>query len=306
VKTLLFLSLLFFTLFAQNDFLLCKQKLQDSHSFYNNKLYLLLENNLRVSSEPIKGEKALKYDPFLSLYLYKNKQNFQYPFRFNHLPKRKKAIISENVIKPIFYTPHQVKLLLEPLKPNPAVVVTPCCFVEGIVTKRGYISKEFIEHFINKDSYGDIGVRVGKDAKVMSVDILFPNNPFKKGDKILYLGKKRYNSMADILLLDAEQYIEVTLRRGTKTLKRKVYVQKRVAGGLLSDTFLEKKGLVFDKKLSLMEILPNKYGLVQGDKLLKVNGVDVLTQEDVRRALKPHNNLLLFWRDGFEFFVKIN
>lgn len=62
------------------------------------------------------------------------------------------------------------------------MLLNSCCAIEGIVTERGIIEKEYIDRFlkVKKVSYGDFGVRV-KD--VGSDVVVFSSNPFIEGNR---------------------------------------------------------------------------------------------------------------------------
>ena len=86
-------------------------------------------------------------------------------------------------------------------------------------------------------------------------------------------------------------------------------IHKRYGGGYISDTFLEKKGIFFDKDLKIIKLkgMYKSYGFKLGDKLLKVNGTFVNSYTEVRKNISNFDEKasLLFQRDGFQFFVSI-
>lgn len=67
-------------------------------------------------------------------------------------------------------------------------------------------------------------------------------------------------------------------------------------------------GIIFDNSLRVIAINDSAkhYGLKLGDRLLQVNFKDVLSFTQVKEALKVSPANLLFLRNGFQFFVKLD
>ncbi|MEA3331586.1 MAG: PDZ domain-containing protein [Campylobacterota bacterium] len=302
----------------------CKQKIIDSKSIINQSLQFPVKKHQRILfSTSIVHAKILKYDPYLSLYLIEDKEGFKYPFKINYnltlgtAGVDKKMAIEGKILK------RQVGLnsfakYSEPLF-VPSLLLTSCCSLEGIVTSKGIIEKEYIDRFVNvkKVSYADIGIRVedkNKDIVVNAINPYMKGNPFKLGDFILeFDGKKVKTSavlMRKILFSKIGSIHKVKVKRGRKVLTLKVKGKKRYGGGYLSDTFLEFLGLSFDKNLYIVKIekKAEKYGLKLGDRLLQINQTDIFNEEDIIKTIlqtKNSSNLLL-QRDGFQFFVNVN
>jgi len=264
----------------------------------------------------------VKYDPFLSLYLVKNKEPFAYPFTLDTTKKSPLAMVSDTKSCQANVAQRQLGLnsfakLREPLI-APSLLTTSCCFLAGIVTKRGVIEEEYIEHFLatQRVEYGDMGIRVKQYKNrvfVSAKDPFFENNPLKKDDVIVAMDGKKVQSAA--LLMQRILFAKVGskhtldyLRKGKKK-KTTITLQKRYGGGYVSDTFLEKKGLYFDEKLHLTKIGGkfSTYGLKVGDRLIQVNKKPIKSQKELRSYIEKHHNIasLLFERNGFEFFVNI-
>lgn len=304
---------------------LCLKKVKDSNSISNSKLQVPIAKHKRVvfcTTKP--SGKILKHDPYLGLYLIEDKKGFLYPFKIDKkTPKRlwavnNKMVISGKIIKkqvglnnfatfskPLFY---------------PSVVVDSCCDLEGIVTPKGIIQKDYIERFVksNRVEYGDIGIRT-RDKKgcieVESYNPFLKNNPFRVGDCVVkYDGKKVLDAsalMKDILFSKIGSTHKVVVKRGSKIIALdNITTKKRRGGGYLSDTFLEVLGISFDKDLYITDISQDarKYQLKLGDRLLEVNYKAVTNEEDILKSIsqsKKHT-YLLFERDNFEFFIKVN
>lgn len=301
----------------------CVQKTKASHAVLKNSLSIPLKNNKRLLFTHQKpNAKILKYDPFLSLYIVEDRSPFAYPFDVNMRIQLGTAMVTAKGSCEGKFVANQIGLnsfarYSEPLI-APALLLSSCCWLEGIVTSRGIIQKEYLQRFIESKTteYSDIGIRV-RDKKgkliVTACDPFFSENPFEKGDRILYYDSKRVTSasslMQKILFAPLHSKHRVLIRRGSKKLSLFVKTQKRYGGGYISDTFLESKGLYFNKNLALTKILKEfqKYGLHLGDRLIQVNGVLVSNQNELRAYISKYKDYssLLFERDGFEFFVNI-
>jgi hypothetical protein len=102
----------------------------------------------------------------------------------------------------------------------------------------------------------------------------------------------------------------VKIKRANEFITISAKTQNRAGGGYLSDTFLEFLGISFDKNLFIIKIekKAEHYGLKLGDKLLQVNLKDVENEEEILEIIdNPKKSAnLLFQREHFQFFVKVN
>jgi len=320
----LFLASLFVTLNAcDSDFSSCVLKVKDSHVIDNTTLSIPLYNRKRLLFSTQKPHAAiLKYDKFLSLYLLEDTHPFAYPFAINTQRGGKSAIVNAKCAKSGMIVQHQIGLNTlgrynKRLTP-PAILTDACCDLEGIVTPKGVIEKAYIQRFITtkENNYADIGVRV-RDAKgcveVYAVDPFFPKNPFEEGDCIVGFDNKKIISAAQFMRLVLFSTINtqhtVAIKRAKHYKKMSIFTKKRYGGGSLSDTFLEREGVYFNKQLEIVSLFKKfrDYGLEIGDKLIQVNGVRVNTQEELRKYIhhKKGYSSLLFERNKFQFFVNI-
>lgn len=302
----------------------CKQKIIDSKSIVGQTLQIPVDNNTRlIFSLTVPHAKIIKYDPFLSLYLVEDKSCFEYPFTINNnlslanVSVDKTTAIEGKILK------NQIGLnsfatFSESLH-APALLTNSCCALEGIVTPRGIIDKEYIQRFLTtKDTaYADIGIRVQDEKNLViiaAIDPFMKNNLFKKDDCILVLdGKKVQDSaslMREILFAKVGSAHIVKIKRGSEILEIKVTSKKRYSGGYKGDTFLEQYGWLFDKDLNIIKINNNvnNYGLKLGDRLIQVNGKEVKNQQDIIENISGFKDYasLLFERENFQFFVQIN
>jgi hypothetical protein len=317
-------SLLFINLQAcKGGYTACVAKVKDSHAIENNILQIPLEKNTRLLYTHTKPDaKILKYDPFLSLYLIEDKNPFAYPFAINMRLQLGTAMVTNKGSCEGKIIRNQIGLntlasYSEPLL-IPSLLTSSCCWLEGIVTPRGIIQKEYLKHFVTakKSEYGDIGIRVKNEkgrVVVTECDPFFKPNPFKVNDIILALDGKKVKAASTFMrkVLFSKTGLKHTLKiqREKSYLSYRVTTKKRYGGGELSDTFLESQGLYFDKELFLVQIGKQfkKYGIKEGDRLIQVNGVKVKNQKELREYLQSAKNYssLLFERNGFEFFVNI-
>ena len=324
LRLLLYFTLFFIELHAcDGGYASCIAKVRDSQAIQQKQISIPLKDKKRLLyAESKPNKEILKFDPFLGLYLVKDTKAFAYPFDLNMHLQLGTAMVTKSCSREGRFTQDQqglnnLALYSEPLL-YPALLTSSCCSLEGIVTSRGIIQKEYINRFLTNQSvtYGDIGVRLKDTKKGIVVDAKDPfieNNPFKKGDIFVAFDKYKVENTADVMQkilfssLGKKHIVEI--KRNKKSLTFHVITTKRYGGGLVSDTFLESKGLFFDKELRLCEITGSfkNYGLKLGDKLIQVNGVLIRNQEELREYIENSKDYssLLFERNGFEFFVNI-
>ncbi len=321
LRLLVSFLLLFINLYAcKGGYSSCVAKVKDSHTIQKQILYIPITPTKRLCYGVKKPHgKIIKYDKFLSLYFLKSDDYFSYPFESNLRVQLGTALVTNKNAKEGKFLSSQVglnKLARYTSTDYPALITSSCCSLEGIVTPRGVIQKEYINHFLNtKDlRYGDIGVRLEeKDHKVFinEVDPFVQKNPFKKGDVVIAFDTKKVYSAAKMM-----QYIlfskitskhKITILRGSVYKHFNVYISQRYGGGEVSDTFLESKGLYFNSHLQIIIIAKKaeKYLLHKGDKLLQIDGKRVANEAEVRAAMNVNKKgiSLLFERNGFQFFV---
>jgi len=325
LRLLLALNLLFLNLYAcKGGFDSCRLKVVDAGVIVGNSLHIPLKNNQKLIYSTVEPHaKIIKHDPYLSLYLVEDKNGFKYPFRINTNQSLgsfgvDNSSVVEGKIEKRQVGLNDFALFSEPLS-APSLLLNSCCAIEGIVTQSGIIEKEYIERFLKtKDvSYGDFGIRVkdvGSDVVVFSSNPFIKDNGFKKGDILLELdGKKIKNSaefMQDVLFSKIGSTHNVKIKQAGKLLSLSIKSHKRIGGGYLSDTFLEFLGISFDKNLFIIKIekKAQHYGLKLGDRLLQVNQKDVRQEGDILEIIDdPKKSAdLLFQREDFQFFVKVN
>lgn len=324
-RLFLALNFLLLNLYAcKGGFEACKLKTIHSSSIVNDTLQIPIQKNQRiVFSTKTPNAKIIKHDPYLSLYLIEDGKKFKHPFRINNKLSLGTAAVNSKMAIEGKIVKKQVGLnsfakYSEPLF-APSLLLNSCCALEGIVTPKGIIEKEYIERFlkVKKVSYADIGIRVKDEKKLVIVKSSNPfmkGNPFKTGDCVLELdGKKVKDSasfMRDILFSKIDSIHKVKIKRASDLLTFSVKSQNRDGGGFISDTFLEFLGISFDKDSYIVKIEKKamKYQLKLGDRLLGINGQKIKSEEDVLNILakSKESSHLLFQRDQFQFFVTVD
>jgi len=318
------LNFLLLNLFAcKGGYNSCILKVNDSKSIANQALQIPLKKNQKLvfsSSQP--NAKIIKHDPFLNLYLIKDRKPFKHPFIINKNPALGIASINKKIAIEGKIAKQQVGLnsfatFSEALF-TPALVLNSCCALEGLVTPRGIIEKEYLQRFIESKSvgYGDIGIRVyDKNDKIIvtRVNPFVDNNPFKKDDIIISMDglkiKKSAIFMRNILFAKQGSSHKIKIQRGLKKTTCIVKIDKRYGGGYISDTFLEHIGIYLSKNLTITRLSDKykNYGIKVGDMLMQVNSKAVLNYDDIAKYVAEFKKpaTILIQRDGFQFFVNI-
>jgi hypothetical protein len=317
-------TLLFINLYAcKGGYNSCKLKIHDSYALTNSQTNIPVTKHKRVVFSRTKPTaKILKHDPFLSLYLVEDKKGFPYPFQMLTSTVMGVACVDRKRAVEGHIEKHQIGLnefaIFDQKVSSPALLLTSCCSLEGIVTPEGIIEKEYIERFlkIKKVSYSDIGIRVKEENSKVFVKAINPfmdGNNFLVGDQVLKFDNKQVSNAAElmqwILFSEIGSMHKVEIKRNDKYTTLNVQSKRRKGGGYLSDTFLEFLGLSFDKHLKIIKIesKAKKYGLKLGDKLLGVNHKKITTQEEIIKMISQSKKAtdLLFERHAFQFFVKV-
>ena len=320
----------------------CKQKLIDSNSVIAKTIEIpIAKNQILIYSEKIPKQAILKSDPFLNLYLVEDKHGFEHPFTINVGYPSGIAAITKTSAKEGTIIKKQVGLTslgeFDSNVTTPSILTNSCCSLEGIITPDGVIEKEYIERFLRVDdtSYADIGISVKETdtgVVVSAFNPFFANNPFNEGDCILEIdGKKVTQSaefMRDVLFSKIGSSYKVQIQRDSKILTVDVVSQKREYVGVkkthaimkpeakpivkkANPLYVTKKDEQQSNKSSAhswLDAEAKKYGLKLGDKLLQVNAKSVVSSKESMKNISDFKkgDILLFERDGFQFFVHIN
>ncbi len=323
-RLFLLVQLLLVNIYAcQGGYASCVAKIKDSHTIQETSLFIPVKNNRVLVYSPYRpNAKILKYDPFLSLYLIKDRKKFPYPFAVNMRLQLGSALVNAKRAKEGKILKNQIGLntlgIYSAKLSTPALITSSCCALEGIVTQKGVIQKEYIKRFLSSEpaTYGDIGIRVKNEKGLVIVDASNPyvsHNSFKKGDCIVSMDGQKIHAASlfirKVLFSKIGSKHKVKIKRGSKFITFSVQTTLRYGGGAISDTFLEQKGIYFDKTLHVVRLpkFLENYGLLLGDQLLQVNGRTVKNKEELLQYIEEFQDFsqLLFERKNFQFFVKI-
>lgn len=301
------------------DFALCKQKFVEAHLLQGNELHIPVssEQTLIYAQTPPSGT-IVKSSPMLGLYLAKTETPFPHPYILTELRSPKVAAVDTYMALPGNFRKRQSGLdhfgqFDQPLF-APCVLNDGCCALEGIVTHFGIIEKDYIRHFLEREPlvYGDTGARFKQEGKQILVESINPfakGVPFEAGDRIIRFMGEPASSLIDlkkqVLFAEVNRPYEVLVERQGKRVELHGRIIPRFGGGLLSDTFLEQKGIYLDKWLKSIKSVGKLHA---GDRIVRVNSRAVETWEDIRRyvGLGDGKAVLLIEREGFQFFVHLN
>ena len=318
--------------FTYPDFRQCYNKNKQSFVYFGETRAVAVSKHLAVAYSQTKPKVAyVKFDPFLNLYLFRSAKALK-PVKLKSTHSLKLGEWIAGMDDTSLYAGNFAKsgdlldsfyLQNAKLEAN-SIISCLCCEVYGLGIGAGsFIGSEYIKRFITMSGkspyYGDIGVRFEKKANnfvVKSIDPFYPNQLLQVNDKILKIDGKKVYSLKQlnqkVLFSAPKSTIKIELLRGKKVLKINLKVRSRMGGGYLSDSFLEKKGIFFDKDMKIIKVNKNSFGeksgLLVGDKLMQIDNKMIKNQNDMKTYLsnlKSKEAQLLFDRKDFQFFVKI-
>ncbi|MEA3522325.1 MAG: PDZ domain-containing protein [Campylobacterota bacterium] len=328
LRTSLLALLLTLKLFScSGEFSICQDKARDSKAFVSiYPLSIAVEKNDRLIYTPFRPSyKVKKYDPFLGLALIDDTSRFKYPFIFYSKSNNNLVSIDAKNLQSGALLKQQCGLdalgTFSSTIIKPSLIMDNCCGLAGVGTSRGVIDHHYLKHFLEFNSselvYGDVGIRFEsrKNAlHVSQIDPFFVDQQFQLNDKIIAYDGKKVNSLCDlrrkILFAKIASIHSFIIERKNRRLHVKIQVQKRLGGGLLGDTFLERFGLALNNKLCISSLTSKmlQMELEVGDCLIQVNFHDVKSAKDIQKRVQKSDidNALLFQRNDFQFFIHIN
>ncbi len=285
-----------------------------------------MQNKNRLILAPSRPQRSVKkYDSFLGLALIDDRSGFRYPYTFHSKSDKNIASIhAKGFIKGALEQEQcgldTLGVFSTPLK-TPSLLSDSCCSLVGMGTSRGVIDSYYIKHFLQYNSnelqYGDAGIRLERRKNglhVSEVDPFFPDQKFQINDQIIAFDGKKVTNLCSlrrsILFAKIASLHSFTIKRQGRLLHVRLKIQKRLGGGLMSDTFLERFGLHFDSKLCIASLTSKaaKMQLHVNDCLIQVNFHDVQSAKEIQKNLQKGDidNALLFERQNFQFFIHIN
>jgi len=281
-KLIFFLPLFVFAAFV--DFSPCLKK------------YNFIENLIPVSknlSVTFNKNNCFKYDPFSGMCIIKHKNKRVVKFFYKPKLAWWMASIKENEIyvgnfakDNIFFTP--AKLSVKSLKNS--VISDMFCRAVGIGRGDGFIKADMVMHFINTGYWGDIGIDVDEDMKILSFDPFYVKG-IKLNDKILKINgeKADYKTFQKyILMAKTNKIVNVTVNN--KTLKLKIRKKKYLF------TPLEHYGILVNRNLTVLKLpekIKRKYYIKEGVKLVKVNGKKINSFSMLKKMLSTYKNVTI-------------
>jgi hypothetical protein len=312
--------------------------LSNNAAIYNSKnsFCLAISKHKKVCHTPFtlqkpstkKDERNLKYDPYLRLSLLQTDIELEpvtFKSIFNYKPGDEFALIDSKKYELTHFKSYsnglevQSKLTSNNVIGKALGVKCFKCVGFGSIDNT-FISSDLLMKFAasNDIHYGDIGIRLDYDKKknitVKYRDLFFEDNNFLVGDQILSVEHKNVKNLnqvsRQILDLPYNKKIVVKIKRAGEILRITTIVRKRYGGGYLPDLFVERFGLFFDKKFSLINVdektIIGKKRLINGDKLLQVDRHTITTHKALKDYISnksERRTSLLFERNGFQFFL---
>ncbi len=247
----------------------------------------------------LKPKHYLFYDAFSGMYVISHENNKI--IKFNENPrlgwwmggfKQNVAFVGSYASKGYFL--HFSKLSVN--VPKNTVISDIFCRAYG-VGNGGFLDKKRLMHFVRYGYWGDIGIKVDKNMKVLYSNPFYTN--IKPGEKILLINNKKANPkiFTDLILLNKlNKKVKITTNKGSYFLKiRKLQY---------NFTPLEFYGIKVDKNLItyLPKNLQNRYFLKSG-KIIKVNNKKITSFKELLYMLSFDKNVTITLQNNG---IKIN
>jgi hypothetical protein len=249
---------------------------------------------------------CFKYDPFTGMCIIKHKNKRIVKFFYKPELAWWMASIKENEIyvgnfakDNIFFTP--AKLSVKSLKNS--VISDMFCRAVGIGRGDGFIKADMIMHFVNTGYWGDIGIDVDENMKIISFDPFYVKG-IKLNDKITKINDKKADFKTfQKYILTAKKNKNVNVTINNKTLKLKIRKKKYLF------TPLEHYGIYVDSNLKIIKLPENikrKYYLKNGAKIVAVNNQETTTFLQLKQLLSTYKNVTItLLVDGMTFTIPL-
>jgi hypothetical protein len=260
------------------------------------KKYNFIEDSVPVSrnlSVTFNKSNCFKYDPFTGMCIIKHKNKRVVKFFYKPKLAWWMASIKENEIyvgnfakDNIFFTP--AKLSVKSAKNS--IISDMFCRAVGIGRGDGFIKADMVMHFINTGYWGDIGIDVDENMKIVSFDPFYVKG-IKLNDKILKINGKKADFKTFqkyILMAKTNKIVNVTINN--KTLKLKIRKKKYLF------TPLEHYGILVNKDLVIIkfpEKIKRKYYLKEGAKIIAVNKKKITSFLQLKQLLSTYKNVTI-------------
>ena len=270
------------------------------------KKYSFIINSIPVTKTKsvtfLKPKHYLFYDAFSGMYVISHKNNKI--IKFNENPrlgwwmggiKKNSVFVGSYASKGYFLNFSKLSVSV----PKNTVISDIFCRAYG-VGNGGFLDKKRLMHFVRYGYWGDIGIKVDKNMKVLYSNPFYTN--IKPGEKILLINNKKATpkSFTDMILLGkAGEKIKITTDKGSFVLKiRKLKY---------NFTPLLYYGIKVDKNLIayLPKNLQNRYFLKSG-KIIKVNGKNVNSFKELLYMLSFDKNVTItLQKNGIEINISL-
>ena len=291
MKKLIFLFPFF--LYALADFSICYKK----YSFIKDLIPVTKTKSVTFS----KPSNYVYYDPFTKIYVINHKNIKTIKFFENAKLGWWMAGIKKNAVYAGVYAKKGEFLNFSKLSvniPENSVISDIFCRAYGVGSKEGFLDTKKIFHFVKYGYWGDIGIGVDENLKVLYTDPFYTK--IKPGEKILFINNKKANPdifTSYILLGEEGKKVNIITNKNRYVLKiRKLkYLY----------TPLEHYNIKIDYNLvvSLPKNLANKYFLKKG-KLIAINGKKINSFNQLLYLLSFDRNVTITIEDNNG--IKIN
>ena len=240
------------------------------------KKYYFIKNSVPVTKNKSvtfsKSSNYLYYDPFTNMYVVSHKNIKTIKFYTNPKLGWFMAGIKNNSVYGGTYASKGYFLNLSKLSihvPKNSVISDIFCRAYGVGGENGFIDSKRLLHFVKYGYWGDVGVGIDEDMRVLYSDPFYTS--IRPGEKILFINHKKATPeiYTDYIFLGRlNQKVSIVTNKGKYILKirRLKYLY----------TPLKHFGIKVDKNLTayLPENLANRY-LLKSGRIIKVNGKKV-------------------------------
>lgn len=285
MKKLFFLIIPFFLFaFAYPDFRPCYKK----YSYIKTLIPVAKDKSVTFNKK-----ECFRYDPFTGICVIKHKNKRYISFFTSPKLGWWAASIKHNEIyvgnfakDEVYFIP--AKLSVESEKNS--VITDMFCRAIGVGTGNGFIKGDMVKHFVKYGYWGDIGIEVDEDMNIVSFDPFYIKG-IKLNEKITYInGKKATPALFSKYIL--QNTIGKTVKIVINSKKYSLKIRKKI----YEYTPLEHFGIKVNKNLEITS-LPKKlqqiYFIRPGAKIIKVNGMEIKTFEELKKALSTYKNVTI-------------
>jgi len=284
MKKLIFLIPLFLLASNYPDFRPCLKK----YSFIKNYIPVT-----KTKSITFIKKNCIDYDPFTGMCVVKSANKKVVKFFKNPKLGWWAASIKSNEIyvgnyakDALFFSP----ALLSVKSVKNSVVTDMFCRAVGIGRGDGFIKGDMVNHFIKYGYWGDVGIEVDENMKIVSFDPFYVKY-IKTGEKIVKINNKKATpEIFTKTVLEGIKGKKVVLNINGKNIKLPIRKKKYLY------TPLEHFGISVNDQLiitKLPEKLQQIYFIKPGAKIIKVNGMKIKTFEELKKALSIYKNVTI-------------